>query len=190
MNSSAIRPARLHDVPAIEALIEASARTLQAGDYDADQIERSLRLVFGVDRQLIADGTYFVIEQDVASGGGGLAACGGWSYRATLFGADAIHSRDDAQLDPKVDAAKIRAFFVAPAWARRGLATRLLTHCEAEAAARGFTRLELGATLTGAPLYARWGYVPVERLETPLADGFSLPIVRMAKTLNAASGDA
>ena len=172
------RPAQTADIPQIEALIEASVRGLQARDYDQDQIERSLRLVFGVDRQLIADGTYYVMGQ-----GSRFAACGGWSFRRTLFGADAIHGRDDAELEPGREAAKIRAFFVAPAFARQGLGTRLLATCEAAAAARGFTACELGATLTGEPLYARHGYSVVERLDTPLSDGATLPIVRMMKRL-------
>ncbi|WP_174301266.1 GNAT family N-acetyltransferase [Caulobacter sp. S45] len=178
MSDIDIRQALVADIPKIEALIEASVRGLQAGDYDPDQIERSLRLVFGVDRQLIADGTYYVISQ-----GSRFAACGGWSFRRTLFGADAIHSRDDAPLEPGREPAKIRAFFVAPAFARQGLGTRLLAVCEAAAAARGFTACELGATLTGEPLYARHGYSVVERLDTPLSDGVTLPIVRMAKRL-------
>ena len=178
MSDLCIRPARPADIPRIEALIEASVRTLQAGDYDPDQIERSLRLVFGVDRQLIGDETYFVVEAGPA-----LAACGGWSFRRTLFGADAIHSRDDAELHPDREPAKIRAFFVAPAFARQGLGSRLLAVCEAAALARGFTALELGATLTGEPLYARHGYRVVERLDTPLTDGVTLPIVRMVKSL-------
>lgn len=181
MNDAAeprMRLARLEDVSDLELLIEASVRGLQAGDYAPDQIEGALRLVFGVDRRLIEDGTYFVIESGAA-----IVACGGWSFRCTLFGADAIHSRDDAALTPGVDAAKIRAFFVAPSWARRGLGSRLLAACEAAAATAGFCDLELGATLTGVPLYARHGYRPVERLETPLADGRTLSVVRMAKTL-------
>ena len=172
------RPARPADIPRIEALIEASVRTLQAGDYDQDQIERSLRLVFGVDRRLIDDGTYHVVEH-----GAELAACGGWSFRRTLFGADAMDGRDDSELQPGREPARIRAFFVAPAFARRGLATRLLAVCESAAAARGFAALELGATLTGEPLYARHGYAVVERLETPLSEGVTLPVVRMAKRL-------
>ncbi len=173
-----IRPAHADDIARIEVLIEASVRTLQAGDYDQDQIERSLRLVFGVDRRLIADGTYYVVEH-----GAELAACGGWSFRRTLFGADAIHGRDDAELQPGREPAKIRAFFVAPAFIRRGLGARLLAVCEAAAAERGFTAFELGATLTGEPLYARHGYAVVERISTPLSDGITLPIVRMAKVL-------
>lgn len=173
-----LRIARLGDISRLEALIEVSVRGLQTDDYTPEQIERSLRLVFGVDRRLIADETYFVFEA-----GGELVACGGWSFRRTLFGADAIHSRNDAELEPGREAAKIRAFFVAPAWTRRGLGARLLAHCEAEAAARGFRALEMGATLTGVPFYARYGYAEVERMETPLADGLGLPIVRMAKHL-------
>ena len=181
MTDPHVRLATLADIAAIEALIEASVRTLQAGDYGPDQIERSLRLVFGVDRRLIEDETYYVMEQGAA-----LAACGGWSFRRTLFGADAVHSRDDSRLDPASEPAKIRAFFVAPACARQGLGTRLLGVCEAAAAACGFTRLELGATLTGEPLYARHGYIAVERLDAPLSGGVALPIVRMAKTLDGA----
>ena len=173
-----LRRARLEDGGAISALIDASVRVLQAGDYTPAQRELALGQVFGLDRQLIRDGSYFVVEE-----GGALVACGGWSWRRTLFGADGLHSRDDAPLQPGVEAAKIRAFFVAPAWARRGLASRLLAVCEAEAAARGFTTLELGATLTGEPFYARNGYQVLERLEAPLTDAIGLPIVRMGKTL-------
>jgi GNAT superfamily N-acetyltransferase len=173
-----LRLARIDDVARLETLIEASVRTLQAQDYTSAQIERSLHLVFGVDRQLVLDGGYFVLADGDES-----VACGGWSFRRTLFGADAIHSRDDAELDPGVDAAKIRAFFVAPHWARRGLGGRLLAACEAAAYARGFRDLELGATLTGVPLYARYGFREVERISVPLAEGLDLAIVRMAKRL-------
>jgi N-acetylglutamate synthase-like GNAT family acetyltransferase len=173
-----LRTALADDIPAIERLIEASVRTLQAGDYTAVQREAALHKVFGVDRQLIADQTYFLIEEGQA-----LIGCGGWSYRRTLFGADAIHGRDSTPLDPASDAAKIRAFFVHPDAARRGVATRLLEACEAAATAAGFTRLELGATLTGVAFYARQGFVAGERLEAPLGDGERLAIVRMSKTL-------
>ena len=178
-----LRQARLEDVERLEALIDASVRVLQAADYGADQIERALNDVFGVDRRLIQDETYFVVEA-----GADLVACGGWSFRRTLFGADAVHSRDDALLDPAAEPAKIRAFFVAPGFARRGLASRLLVVCEAQAAARGFASLELGATLTGEPFYARHGYGVSERLEAPLADGLGLPIVRMRKALGGQAG--
>ncbi len=175
-----IRTARYEDIPALDRLIEASVRTLQAGDYTPDQINASLNQVFGVDRQLIADETYFIAESE-----GAMIGCGGWSKRRTLFGADAIHDRDDTELQPAVDAAKIRAFFVHPDWARLGVGSRLLDACEAAASAAGFTRLELGATLTGEPMYARRGFEATERLEAPLAGGLSLPIVRMTKVLGA-----
>ena len=183
MTEAPIRLAKTDDIPAIENLIDASVRTLQAGDYSPEQIERALTLVFGVDRRLIEDGTYFVTTE-----GKTLTACGGWSFRRTLFGADAIHGRDDTKLLPGEEPAKIRAFFVVPAWARRGLGSQILRACEAAAAERGFTALELGATVTGVPLYARHGYRAVEQLETPLADGHVMPVVRMYKTLSPRCG--
>jgi GNAT superfamily N-acetyltransferase len=137
--------------------------------------DRLLGTVFGVDSQLIADGTYFVVEA------GSIVACGGWSKRKTLFGSDRVPGREDDLLDPRLDAAKIRAFFVHPNWARRGIGTRLLEACETAATEAGFRRFELGATLTGEPLYAARGYVPQERVEVPLANGASLPIIRMSK---------
>jgi GNAT superfamily N-acetyltransferase len=181
-----LRPATLDDIPALDSLIRASVLTLQAADYSPAQLEASHGTVFGVDLQLIHDATYFVIEQD-----GKLVACGGWSRRRTLCGASGIQhhgcgnpaQRDDALLDPATEAAKIRAFFIHPAYARRGLATRILNHCEAEAAAAGFTRLELGSTLTGIPLYRKHGYADAEHLSVPLRDGLSLPVVRMVKEL-------
>lgn len=134
-----------------------------------------------MDTQLVADRTYFVVEPAGASGT--LVACGGWSRRRTPFGADARPGRDDALLDPQVDAAKIRAFFVDPAWARQGIGSRLLALCEEAARAEGFTRAEMGATLTGIPLYRRHGYAEGERLELPLANGETLAIVKMGKKL-------
>jgi GNAT superfamily N-acetyltransferase len=175
-----MRPAVLADVGAITALIERSVRGLQANDYRPDQIEAALGSVFGVDRQLIRDGVYYVAEED-----GALLACGGWSYRRTLFGSDAADGRADDELVPGREAARIRAVFVAPEHARRGLGSRLLSRCEAEARARGFDRLELGATLTGEPMYARRGFRPVERIDARLPDGLTLPIVRMEKRLDA-----
>lgn len=160
----------------MERLISLSARTLQRGDYTADQIEGALGTVLGVDRQLIADGTFLVVET-----GGRLVGCGAWSRRRTLFGADALAGRDDATLDPAVDAARIRAFFVHPDHARQGIGTRLLEACEAAARTRGFTSFELVATLTGRLLYARHGYRPVETYDAPLPDGSGLPVVRMVK---------
>jgi GNAT superfamily N-acetyltransferase len=174
-----LRLASLDDIPAIEALIAESVHGLQAEDYSAMQREGALGSVFGVDRQLIHDGTYFVVE----ASDGALAACGGWSRRKTLFGGDNVAGKDDAVLDPLVDAARIRAFFVHPKWARRGFGSRLLEAGEQAARTAGFTRLELGATLTGIPLYERHGFQPLARSEVPLPNGATLPIVRMWKPL-------
>jgi GNAT superfamily N-acetyltransferase len=171
-----LRAATFADVSELTALIARSVRILQAEDYTASQREAALKSVFGVDTRLIVDGTYFVAEVDST-----IVACGGWSKRKTLFGADHCAGREDSLLDPQRDAAKIRAFFVDPTWARRGIGTRVLEACESAAAAEGFKRFEMGATLTGVALYKVRGYREVERIEVPLGDGESLPIVRMEK---------
>src|SRR5580658_8444829 len=171
-----LRLAVPEDIPTLTELIAASVRILQAEDYTASQRESALVSVFGVDTQLIADGTYFVAEVD-----GTIVACGGWSKRKTLFGADHCAGREDSLLDPATDAAKIRAFFVHPEWARRGIGTRVLEACESAAAAEGFTCFELVATLLGEPMYRARGFVPGEAFEVPLANGVQLPVVRMTK---------
>jgi len=182
-----IRLAEACDIPLLRELIEASVRGLQAGDYSAAQLENALRTVYGVDTQLIADGTYFAAEAMDASGaessgGALLVGCGGWSKRKTLFGGDQFAGREDSLLDPATDAAKIRAFFVHPAWARRGIGGMILEACEAAAWAAGFRRLEMGATLTGVPFYRVKGYVELGAAEVPLGDGLTLPIVLMGKS--------
>jgi len=181
------RLATASDIPHLGPLIEASIRGLQTNDYSPSQIDQAIGTWLGLDTQLIADQTYFVVEalhnpENLATVGG-LAACGGWSRRKTPYGSDHRPNRDDALLDPSADAAKIRAFFVHPAWARRGIGTRILTLCEQAAQSEGFTRFEMGATLTGIPLYRRHGYVEGERVELPLASGDWLPIVKMAKNI-------
>lgn len=140
-------------------------------------MEGALATVYGVDTQLITDGTYFVAESSYVLG------CGGWSKRKTLFGGDHWSARQDELLDPRLEAAKIRAFFVHPNCARRGIGSLILTACENAAIAAGFTRLEMGATLTGVKLYQARGYVATESLQVPLANGESLPIVRMEKQI-------
>ena len=175
-NSFTIRLAREADIPALHALIEASVRGLQAGDYTPAQIEGALGTVLGLDTQLIRDQTYLVAEAS-----GMLAACGGWSKRKTLFGADRGPSREPDLLDPAIDAAKVRAIFVHPNYARRGLGTLILAHVEAAAPAAGFHHFEMGSTLTGVPLYRLKGYVEVERIAVPLHNGEALPVVRMVK---------
>jgi GNAT superfamily N-acetyltransferase len=173
-----VRVATAADVPALEALIAASVRGLSVGFYTPEQIESGLRFVFGVDSQLIADETYYVID-----GPAGPVACGGWSRRATLYGGDQHKAGADPLLDPATAPARIRAFFVHPDWARRGLATRLLTACASAAAEAGFHDLELAATLPGEPLYAALGFVAHERPAVILPDGVALPIVRMTRSI-------
>src|SRR5579871_924820 len=173
-----IRKAEFGDIAALEALIPASARSLQAEDYTARQIDGAIGTVFGVDRMLIRDGTYFVVEAN-----GEIVACGGWSRRKTLFGSDHAPEKDDAWLDPLVDAARIRAFFVAPGWARQGIGSLLMRACEEAAVAYGFWKLELAATLTGVPLYRAHGFAEIEPMEVPLPNGERLPGVKMSKSL-------
>ena len=180
-----IRQAALADVPVLRNLIDASVRGLQTGDYTPSQIDSGLAIVYGVDTQLIRDGSYFVAEAGSDDSDAILApsivGCGGWSKRKTLYGGDQWTGREAALLDPRQDAAKIRAFFVHPTWVRRGIGSMILEACENAALAEGFTRFEMGATLTGVPFYQARGYVCLENLEVPLANGESLPIVRMEK---------
>ena len=173
-----IRAATQDDIPALAALIKASVRQLQAGDYTEAQREAALKSVYGVDTQLIADGTYFAVESD-----GLIVGCGGWSRRNTLYGGDQFAGREDSLLDPSKDAARIRAFFVHPEWARRGIGALILETCERAAVAQGFTRLEMGATLTGIPFYRAYGYEAIEEIAVEMAGGVRLPIVKMGKTI-------
>lgn len=179
----AIRLATSADIEAIRALIDVSVRVLQRNDYSPEQLAAALGTAYGVDTQLIADKTYYVVETAGAAGEKVLVACGGWSMRKTLYGSDHGPYRDNSMLDPATGAAKIRAFFVHPDWTRRGLATLILKTCEEAAYARGFRRFEMGATLTGVPMYAARGYTEIERIEAPLPNGLTLPVVRMGKTL-------
>lgn len=175
-----LRLASLADVAELRRLIETSVRSLQTGDYNPRQIELALATVYGVDTRLIADETYFAVE---AAPGGALAACGGWSQRRTLYGGDQYGGRDDDLLDPELEPAKIRAFFVLPEYVRRGLGSQILAACEGAARAAGFGALELGATLSGVAFYRARGYSALESLAVPLGRGEWLPIVRMGKTL-------
>jgi N-acetylglutamate synthase-like GNAT family acetyltransferase len=173
-----IRKARLDDRDAIQELIAASARGLSQTDYSNQQIEAAITDVFGVDTSLIADGTYFVAEHD-----GELVGCGGWSKRKTLFGGDQFAARDTTELDPEIDPAKIRAFFVHPKWARKGIAHAILSRCEAEARTAGFRSLELMATLPGVKFYLTCGYEESELFDYEMASGGKLPLVPMSKGL-------
>jgi N-acetylglutamate synthase-like GNAT family acetyltransferase len=176
----AIRKAAVSDIPEIEALIARSARGLSAQDYRPSQVEGALRGAFGVDTQLLTDQTYFVIEED-----GRLVGCGGWSFRSTLFGGDARSGRDSSMLDPRTQAAKIRAFFVDPHHARRGIGTLLLEHCEKEARDHGFSQVELMATLPGVKLYAARGFVGADMVRFEVGAGETIEFIPMRKVLAA-----
>ena len=173
-----LRLANEADIPELEALIERSVRKLQSAYYSAAQMDGALGSVFGVDRQLIRDQTYFVVEQSQA-----IIACGGWSKRESLFGSDAARTVADALLDPLQDAARIRAFFVHPGYARHGLGRAILLACEDAIRSAHFRSIELVATLPGVPFYRAFDYETGERYEVPLANGLSLPVVRMTKNL-------
>ena len=170
------RLARDADIPALEDLIPLSVRALQAAHYSPAQMNAALGPVFGVDRQLIRDATYFVVEHD-----GELIGCGGWSKRKAMYGGDRGRTGEDAELDPRRDPARVRAFFVHPDFARRGIGRSILVACEAAARRAGFQRAELVATLAGEPLYASAGYEVIERYDAPMPGGLALPVVRMAR---------
>ena len=178
----AVRRAVPVDVPALQALIAESARALSVGFYAPAQIEAAVAHVFGVDTQLVADGTYYVIDAP-----DGPAAAGGWSRRRTLFGGDQMKGADDPLLDPATEDARIRAFFVHPRWARRGLARRLYAACAAAARDAGFRGLALMATLPGVPLYEALGFAPLERVTVRLPGDVDVEFVRMRRDLDAAA---
>ena len=172
------RVARTGDIPALEELIPLSVRALQAAYYSPAQMEAAIGPVFGVDHQLIADGTYFIVEHD-----GRVIGCGGWSRRKSLCGSGPLGEGADTELDPKNDPARIRAFFVHPSWARRGIGRSILATCERAIVAAGFPRAELLATLAGEPLYAALGYAEIKRYDLTMANGLSLPVVLMARQI-------
>jgi GNAT superfamily N-acetyltransferase len=159
-------------------LIAESARHLSRAHYDDQQIETAIETVFGVDTDLIEDGTYFVVEID-----GNLVGCGGWSKRRTLYGGDQFTSRDDSYLDPASEPAKIRAFFIHPDHARKGIARALLNHCETQARAEGFRALELMATLPGIEFYKSCGFTETGNFDLHLTEAVKLELVPMRKDL-------
>jgi GNAT superfamily N-acetyltransferase len=177
-----LRLATHADRSALDALIATSGVVLSRGFYDDAQAHAITEQVFGVDTQLIEDGTYFVVEDE-----GALLAAGGWSRRGTLFGGDRTKGAGpDPLLDPDRDAARIRAFFVAPGHARRGLGSRLMTRCMADAWAAGFRRMTLAATLPGEPLYRSFGFVADRRFDLTLAGGIVVTLVEMSRALREA----
>ena len=166
------------DVPILQQLIAHSVRGLSKGYYNDEQIESAIKYIFGIDSQLLLDETYYVAEADNQ-----IIACGRWSKRNTLFGGDQHKEFADPLLDPAVDAARIRAFFVSPDWARRGIGKMMINLCETEAGNYGFTTMELGATLPGEPLYAAMGYKMLIDIQVTMPDGVVLEIVKMQKQI-------
>lgn len=173
-----LRVARPEDVEALTRVIQASVRELSRGYYTDAQAESGIRYVFGVDTTLVSDGTYFCVEAE-----GELVACGGWSMRRTHYGGDHAKSGPDPIIDPSTEPARIRAFFVHPAWARRGIGRMLLDACVDAARAAGFSRLVLTATLPGEPLYAAYGFAAIERKDVVLPDGVVMTCVRMERDI-------
>ena len=173
-----LRKATTADIPALKDLIARSARGLSTEEYRPQQVEGALKGAFGVDSQLLLDETYFVVEDQ-----GRIVGCGGWSFRTTLFGGDARAGRDASILDPKTQAAKIRAFFVDPGYARRGIGTVLLKHCEKQARQHGYQRVELMATLPGVKLYAARGYVGAAMVKFDVGSGEAIEFIPMQKPL-------
>ena len=176
------RQATADDIPTLNALIERSARLLSRGFYSAQETESAIRYVFGVDSSLVADGTYFVVTD-----GAELVACGGWSRRRTLYGGDQRPMGADDRLDPGTEAARIRAFFVAPEYARQGIGRRLLDACIDAARDAGFNRLELMSTLPGVPLYTACGFTKVSDVVDVLPDGVPVRFVHMERAIRSAT---
>lgn len=174
-----IRLVTLEEINLLNQLIALSANELSRDDYAKAEIEGAIEYVFGVDTELVLDKTYYVIEKE-----GQIAGCGGWSKRKTLFGGNQFAGREDVMyLDPATDAAKIRAFFIHPQFARQGLGRMLLTYCEQEAKLHGFSRLEMMATLPGVKLYRSAAYIEVCDEAVELPNKVSLRFVRMIKNL-------
>lgn len=173
-----IRVAVRADLPEIERVMRASMSSLGARFYDAQQLASAVRYIAVADSQLVDDRTYFVIEEE-----GRVIACGGWSARKKLFTGTSAQAATEGYLDPATDAARIRAMFVDPAHARRGLGRRILDASEAAAQDAGFRRFELMATLPGVPLYRACGYVEIERTVLELPDGARLDAILMRRTL-------
>ena len=174
-----IRLATMDDLPALSDLIERSMYELVAQAYSYQQIAGAMGQLVGVDTQLIADNNYYAADV-----GGQVVGCGGWSCRKTLYGGSQNRpADDDLFLDPATDPAKIRAFFVHPAWVRRDIGRRILELSEQAARRAGFVCFELMAILTGVPLYSACGYSVTERVDLPLPDGLVFPCMKKVKTL-------
>jgi N-acetylglutamate synthase-like GNAT family acetyltransferase len=179
-----IRQATADDIPALEQLIYESVRGLSVDYYSSEQIESALIHIFGIDTQLISDGTYYVAEA-----GDQLVGCGGWSKRKTLFGGDQAKEKVDSLLNPETEPARIRAFFVHPNWARRGIGKQIIDVCERAAGKAHFKEMEMAATMPGEPMYKACGYEVAERFQAELPEGLKLPLARMRKQLSTQNSD-
>jgi GNAT superfamily N-acetyltransferase len=178
MTDPVLRLATLDDVDEIDALMKASIRELFPMFYDAAQTAASVQYVAEVDRSLVEDGTYFALEAD-----GELVACGGWSRRDKLYTGSGDATGDARLLDPATEPARVRAMFVRADWTRRGLGTRILEACQAAARSEGFQTLALMATLPGVPLYERFGFQILERVDIPMPNGMTIGGARMEKPI-------
>ncbi|WPU95973.1 GNAT family N-acetyltransferase [Mucilaginibacter sabulilitoris] len=178
MTTITTRLTTFNDIPVLQQLIAASVRSLSIGYNTPNQIESAIKYIFGIDTQLIIDGTYYVAQL-----GETIVGCGGWSKRNTLYGGDQHKDVEDPLLDPEHDAARIRAFFVHPDYSRRGIGRLMMAVCENAAQSNGFKSFQLGATLPGVPLYEAMGYRPIENINQPMPNGEVLPIVKMHKAL-------
>jgi GNAT superfamily N-acetyltransferase len=172
------RLARADDIPVLQTLMERAIEVNQRPFLTAAEIDSS-RAIMGLDRQLIADGTYFVVEDE----SGQIVGCGGWSRRNTLYGGDSTHDRDASLLDPAVDAARVRAMYTDPDHTRRGIGRIILELCESAAAAEGFTRLQLASTLSGEPLYTAYGFRATEHV-VDASGGAPVPLIRMERPVD------
>lgn len=173
-----IRLATFQDIAELKKLLDLSVRGLSKKYYTSSQIDSALKYIFGIDTQLISDGTYYIVEID-----GIIAGCGGWSMRRTLYGGDQHKELQDTLLDPIMEAARIRAFFVHPDYVRRGIARQIMDLCQGQAKEHGFSSLELGATLPGVPLYKAMGFWEMDNIVEPLFDGEKLELVKMKKDI-------
>jgi GNAT superfamily N-acetyltransferase len=172
------RVATLEDLDALREVMRRSIESLQTGFLTPEQVRVS-HTVMGLDTQLIKDGTYFVVER-----GGRIAGCGGWSWRSTLYGGDdSMVSREPEALDPATDAARIRAMYTDPDFARQGVGRLVMKLCEDAARSAGFRRATMMATMSGVPLYEACGYVQLEPVLSAPVDGIRVPLVRMEKAL-------
>lgn len=178
------RIAELADIDAITALQTRAIEELQRPFLTPAQIESS-KATMGLDRQLIEDRTYFMIEAE-----GRLAGCGGWGRRATLYGGSHSAGRSDALLDPAKEPARIRAMYASPDFARRGVGRLLLALGEIAAAREGFTTLTLGSTLAGMPLYEACGFKEISRVDDAAGDGLKVPVITMVKPIDLEGAEA